>query len=75
MSKPAEITFEPTPDYGDLMPLEKYLEHVRLRLFIDYDGFADLATETTCSNWSISPSNSLGYNFPEWATHVVWYNK
>jgi hypothetical protein len=69
--------FEPIPDYGDHMTWEHFKECVDSGGFIDYDGYGDLATADQCSNVTISPSKlSDGkWKRPEWATHVVWYNR
>lgn len=66
---------EPIPDYGDLMTLEKFKEAVACGGFIDYDGTGRLATKTRMSEIHISPSGVKDFVFPEWATHVVWFNK
>jgi len=66
---------EDIPDYGDLIPLSEWLENVKFGAFIDYDGHGNLATETQCSDIVIIPSEVEGYVFPEWTTHIVWYNR
>lgn len=72
----AETTFKPIPKYGDHMTLEKFKEHCSCGGFIDYDGHGDLATSSQISNKEISPSDvARGYAFPEWCTHIVWFNR
>ena len=65
------------PNYGDHMTMEQFKKYVDSRMFIDYDGSGDLATEDKCSDIPVSPSYLAvdGYEIPDWATHVVWYNK
>jgi hypothetical protein len=61
--------------FGYLMPLQEWKDCVKCGGFIDYDGYGELATETQTSNMMISPSEMKNYNFPEWATHIMWYNR
>jgi hypothetical protein len=62
-------------DCGELIPLQEWIGCVQCGAFIDYDGYGELATETQTSNVMISPSEMKGYDFPEWATHIMWYNR
>jgi len=61
--------------HGLHMSWKDFLQYVEGGDFIDYDGFARLATATHESEHSISPSDVGGYEKPEWATHVIWYNR
>lgn len=70
-----QFRFEPIPDYGDHMTLQDWISACDCGGFIDYDGHGDLATADQCSNFQISPSERHLVKIPEWATHVVWYNK
>ena len=71
------ILFEPIPTYGDHMTRERFINDVASHCLIDYDGSGDLATETEASNVEIYPStlSDPTFQWPVWATHVVWYNK
>lgn len=71
------IKWGPIPDYGDLFTMEHWLECVKCTGFIDYDGFGDLSDGKMVSNIEVKPSDVTKRNmkFPEWATHVVWYNR
>ena len=61
---------------GDLMTVDEWLENVKSGLFIDYDGFGDLAAAAGQSSCQICPSDvDKGAKIPAWATHVVWYNR
>ncbi len=56
--------------------VEDFKEAVVYGMFTD-DGFGYYATDTEVSDreiefWDFDEDN---YNVPEWATHVVWYNK
>ena len=70
-----KIRFEAIPEYGDHMTLQEWKEACDCGGFIDYDGHGDFATVDKCSNFQISPSERNLVKIPEWATHVVWYNK
>ena len=57
------------PDYGDLFTADEWLEASDAGYFISDDGSGYWATEkehSTVSCWSIKP---------DWATHVLWFNK
>jgi hypothetical protein len=69
------LIFEDIPNYGEHMSLEEWLGAVKFSGFIDYDGHSKLATINQVSNIMIVPSEANGYKFPEWATHIVWYNR
>jgi hypothetical protein len=60
---------------GDLIPLQEWIDCVKCGGFIDYDGYGELATETQTSNIMISPSEYKNYDFPDWVTHIMWYNR
>jgi hypothetical protein len=70
-----DTLMEELPDYGDHMTLEEWFDAVKCRMFIDYDGCGDLATIDKVSKIGISPSQSKDFDFPEWCTHIVWYNR
>lgn len=62
----------------DVYTIDEFLEHVDDRLFVDSDGFGELAIEDHKSNIVVYPSrarkilakyNHLGI------THIVWYNR
>ena len=58
-----------------LMPLQEFIDCVECGAFIDYDGFGELATATHCSEIEIYPSEVKVTQWPEWCTHIAWYNK
>lgn len=58
-----------------LMTREDYEGGVECGGLTDYDGCGDLATATHVSDVTICPSDTEDYTWPEWATHVCWYNK
>lgn len=62
------------PNYGDLLTKDEFLENVKYGAFIDYDGEGRLATESQETNWCVWPSIANS-KWPEWATHVMWYNR
>lgn len=67
--------FEPIPDYGDKFSLSDFLGLVKDGFVSDDDGHGSLATDTQVSNINISPSMVSNYDFPEWCTHIMWWNK
>ena len=69
------LIFEDIPNYGDHMTRDEWLGAVKFGGFIDYDGYGELATINQVSNIMIVPSKAKSYKFPEWATHIVWYNR
>lgn len=71
-----ERRMEPIPEYGDLMTLGNWRGCVELGLFVDYDGSGYLATATEMyTGIDIYPSQLKIFEFPEWVTHIVWFNK
>ena len=81
MGKSIKIAFtdspklSPLPDYGDHMMLEEYRQCVECGGFIDYDGFGELATSDRVADVYTCPSELDRTTFPDWCTHIVWYNK
>ena len=69
------LRFEPLPDHGDHMTIEDFASAVKSGGFIDYDGHGCLATHDKCSNRIIRPSEMAKTQIPEWATHVMWFNR
>lgn len=61
----------------DLMSLEDFEGSCLGGGFIDYDGYGNLATKDKKSDIEIYPSliKNNTVKIPEWATHVVWYNR
>ena len=66
---------KPIPDYGDLMTLEEFIQHVENGYFIDYDGQGEYATDTHVTGITVIPSDIIKGNINEEYTHVVWYNR
>ncbi len=60
---------KPIPSYGDLIPLEEWKDLTSKRAIIPDDGTGNWATETEMSAISCFAPR------PEWATHVVWFNR
>ena len=73
-----ELEFKPIDPADCLKTMEEWIANVEAGGFIDYDGFGLLATTTTESNIDVKPSQVKDGklpNLPEWATHVLWFNK
>lgn len=66
MKKPDEI-----PDSGDLMSLEVFVKSARHGLLSPDDGDGYYATD----RWMDRDAQLWSCKRPEWATHVVWFNK
>ncbi len=69
--------FSPPSSIGDCMTMGDWVECVKSGGFIDYDGYGELANENSVSNIEVSPSDITAFNLtmPDWATHVIWYNR
>ncbi len=65
----------PIDDSGDYMSLDSFKKSVECDALTDDDGYGELATETEVSSVNILPSDLGTMKLPDWATHVVWYNK
>jgi hypothetical protein len=61
-----QIQMRPIDEIGTLMTWEEFSEDVDGGMLIDYDGFGELATGDRVSTIKVRP---------EWATHVLWYNR
>jgi hypothetical protein len=71
------VAFKPTEPDDDNYTREEWLGAVDSAGFIDYDGFGYLATATETSNITIYPSDITCFKvkLPDWATHIIWYNR
>lgn len=66
------------PECGDHMTMADWLAACKDGSFIDYDGHGVLATATLGqSALEVRPSDVtlLKLTMPDWATHVVWFNR
>ena len=67
-------------DEYHIMPVAEFLNDVKLRNLIDYDGCGVWATKTHCLGGRaeyVFPSEVRSKKTvpPVWATHVVWFNR
>jgi hypothetical protein len=71
------IIFDDVPNYGDLIEIEEFLNDIESGGFIDYDGCGHFATSDKMSNVEIwIKALFLGkQDIPNWATHIMWFNK
>jgi hypothetical protein len=66
---------------GDLFTVKEFLSMIASKSIMNDDGHGKLATTTQESNVYVMPSDmfhkngALNFKFPEWATHVIWFNK
>lgn len=74
---PKDIKFGKIPKYGDKMVIKEWLDCCKTNFFIDYDGWGYYATAKRMSEVKVRPSDTEAPDFaiPEWATHIVWFNK
>jgi hypothetical protein len=65
------------PDYGDVFTVQEFMEGVRDRLFMDYDGtgYAAKLIEGQVLLSSVLARPSRIHEIPEDATHIAWFNK
>lgn len=66
-----KLKTKPFPEYADVMAASEFIAAVNDGFFIPYDGDGYWSTEegmTEASVWN-------GGRKPEWATHVVWFNR
>lgn len=79
MEKPAPVVDmvfpDPVTEDDEHMTRAEFLAATECNALTDYDGYGHLATATTVSRIVIEASQAHFYRWPEWATHVVWYNK
>lgn len=69
-----DITYKKLPNYGELIPIEKFIDYCKNGNFIDDDGDGYLATDKEMTNIAVYPSNIKDckkYNFE----YVIWFNK
>lgn len=66
---------EPLPEYGDHMPLTDFIERCEGGDFIDYDGFANYASETEMFPQEVYPSDVVNKTIDRQYSHVVWFNR
>jgi hypothetical protein len=67
------VVFKKIPNYGDLFEIEDFLEQVKNNCFKPYDGEGNYATKNKISNIPFDFNHDLDH--PDWATHIVWFNK
>ena len=51
-----KTTLEPLPNFGDLIPIDDFIESVKNNSFIDYDGYGYFATEKGMESDEFYPS-------------------
>ena len=58
--------------FGDMIPLNEFVSCVKSNVFTPDDGIGHWATET---EEDVDTDVLSGDPKPDWATHVMWYNK
>lgn len=71
-----EVEFSEITEYGKHMSIADFRDCVHVGLFVDSDGFGNLATKDKESDYEIKPSHITGKRpLPSWGKYVVWYNR
>jgi hypothetical protein len=71
-----KIEFSKIPDYGDLMTIEDFLEHLDKGWFMDYDGSGYYGFKDKRANYKFDINNyKIFGEYDKRFTHVVWFNK
>jgi len=70
-----DYTLRPQDDFGDLIPLEDFVEYCKKGFFSDYDGSGVYVTNSEQSDIYINPTDILADKYRKDFTHVKWYNK
>lgn len=65
----------PHEDYGDLMTSKEFASSVKSSFFTSWDGSGYWATITEMDRESPVFVDDKFTKKPEWATHVMWFNK
>jgi hypothetical protein len=75
VKKSDEVEFKIPPNYADKMTMSDWMQSVgdNGNAFIEEDGFGHIGTNDKESNIPVEFDSSHVY--PEWATHVYWYNR
>ena len=63
-----------SPNIGDLMTLQKFVDSCKGGGFCNSDGFGYYATKDKISNIEIYPSDIIAGVYRDDFTHVVWFN-
>lgn len=63
-----------SPNIGDLMTLQKFVDSCKGGGFCNSDGFGNYATKDKISNIEVYPSDIIAGVYRDDFTHIVWYN-
>lgn len=72
------VELEAHPSYGDVFTKEDFIEMCQDGVIINSDGCGNLGTSTgIAEGYHVDPFRIArdSFDWPEWATHVVWFNK
>jgi len=70
-----DYRYEPIPDYGSHMSIEKFIMDVKSGCLIDYDGHGKYATKYRMTDKIVGPSDVKKNDLDKRFTHIVWFNK
>jgi hypothetical protein len=68
-----EVMWEPIPSHCILFSREDWLDQLKAGRITESDGSGHFATENQMSN--LEGAFSDEYIWPEWATHIAWFQK
>lgn len=69
------VRLYPFPTYGDVMPLNDFVDDCNSKAFVDSDGSGYYATPSSMTRIPAIPSNIRDGNIRRSFTHVIWFNK
>ena len=69
------MVYEKFPGYGDLIPMEEWIDCVKSGGFIDYDGHGYYALENCRTRIVVRPSDLANGMVDQTFTHVLWMNR
>lgn len=72
-----EVKFNTMNDFERdcLIDILSFIIDAKNMCFCDYDGFGFYATKDKISDVYINFDDIVNNIYPEWATHVCWFNK
>lgn len=73
---PPHLYPEVVEERDDLLTREEFIDCVKCGGFINDDGYGHLSDGNFHSYYaSIYPSQVARFDWPAWATHIIWFNR
>lgn len=74
-----KVQLQALPCFGNLHTVAEFKLAVRVGAIVDSDGFGQYATSVEYDFHGrfgdVKPSTIMAADLPEWATHIIWFNK